>query len=453
MSDSHFEPPQSLEAETHLLGGLLQDNEKLPDCLAILRAEDFYWEKHQHIFEGMIRLDHERSPIDVVTLSEALTAEGNLQSAGGREYLFALMEAVASAANVQWHAQIIKQKSLLRGLISVANQTIREALDPSAEPTDVISKAEAQIFEISQHQVRDSLKPVGTVLQEVLRMIERYRRDDISGIPTGFADLDKLTNGLQRTDFIVLAGRPAMGKTAFALTLAANAAIIHKKKVAFFSLEMGAEQLVQRVLCSRAEIDMNLLRTGRLPRADYQKIALYAEPIMASNLYIDDQANLSMSELRSKCRNLARRGGLDLIVVDYLQLMETGKEENRAVAIGAISRGLKIMAKELKVPVLSLAQLSRKAEDPSRKGRPMLSDLRESGSIEQDADMVWFIHRPSVYNPQDERGRNYAELLIVKHRNGPCEDIPLTFLGNFATFRDFTNDAGPDGGGFGDFEA
>lgn len=453
MSDSHFEPPQSLEAETHLLGGLLQDNEKLPDCLAILRAQDFYWEKHQLVFEGMMRLDQERSPIDVVTLAETLTAEGTLQKVGGREYLFALMETVASAANVQWHAQIIKQKSLLRGLISVSNQTIREALDPSAEPTDVIGKAEAQIFEISQHQVRDSLKPVGTVLQEVLRMIERYRRDDVSGIPTGFADLDRLTNGLQRTDFIVLAGRPAMGKTAFALTLAANAAIIHKQKVAFFSLEMGAEQLVQRVLCSRAEIDMNLLRTGRLPRADYQKIALYAEPIMASNLYIDDQANLSMSELRSKCRNLARRGGLDLIVVDYLQLMETGKEENRAVAIGAISRGLKIMAKELKVPVLSLAQLSRKAEDPSRKGRPMLSDLRESGSIEQDADMVWFIHRPYVYNQNDERGRNYAELLIVKHRNGPCEDIPLTFLGNFATFRDHSPDAGPDGGGFGDFEA
>jgi len=453
MSELNFEPPQSLEAETSLLGGILQDNEKVPDVLAVLRAEDFYWEKHQLIFHAIIKLDQDRSPIDVVTLSEALSTESNLPKIGGREYLFSLMEAVASAANVIWHAQIIKQKSLLRGLISVSNQTIRNALDPSAEPTEVIGKAEAQIFEISQHQVRDSLKPVGQVLQTVLKMIEGYRRDEVSGIATGFADLDKLTNGLQRTDFVILAGRPAMGKTAFALTLAANAAINFKHKVAFFSLEMGAEQLVQRVLCSRAEIDMNLLRTGRLPRADYQKIPLFAEPIMASNLYIDDQANLSMSELRSKCRNLARRGGLDLVVVDYLQLMETGKEENRAVAIGAISRGLKIMAKELKVPVLSLAQLSRKAEDPSRKGRPMLSDLRESGSIEQDADMVWFIHRPSVYNPADERGRTYAELLIVKHRNGPCEDIPLTFLGNFATFRDHCPDQAPDGGGFSDFES
>jgi replicative DNA helicase len=222
--------------------------------------------------------------------------------------------------------------------------------------------------------------------------------------------------------------------------------------VAFFSLEMGAEQLVQRVLCSQAEIDMNLLRTGRLPRADYQKIPIHADPIMSSSLYIDDQPNLSMSELRSKCRNLSRRQGLDLVVVDYLQLMETGKEENRSVAIGAISRGLKIMAKELKIPVLSLAQLSRKAEDPSRKGRPMLSDLRESGSIEQDADMVWFVHRPFVYNPQDERGPKYAELLIVKHRNGPCDDVKLTFLGNYATFRDYT-DQSPDSGGFSDFES
>jgi replicative DNA helicase len=452
MADMHFEPPQSLEAETHLLGGLLQDNEKVPDCLAILRQEDFYWEKHQLIFQAIIKLDRERSPIDVVTLSEALSADENLQRVGGREYLFNLMENVASAANVVWHGQIIKQKSLLRGLISSSNQIIRESLDPSANPLEVIGRAEAQIFEISQHQVRDSLRPVGEVLQDVLKMIEKYRKDEVSGVPSGFADLDKLTNGLQKTDFIVLAGRPAMGKTAFALTLAANAAIRHKKKVAFFSLEMGAEQLVQRVLCSQAEIDMSLLRTGRLPRADYQKIALFAEPIMSSHLFIDDQANLSMSELRSKCRNLARRQGLDLVVVDYLQLMETGKEENRAVAIGAISRGLKIMAKELQIPVLSLAQLSRKAEDPSRKGRPMLSDLRESGSIEQDADMVWFVHRPSVYNPQDERGKNYAELLVLKHRNGPCDDIKLTFLGNFATFRDYVPDQNADGGGFGDFE-
>jgi len=452
MSEFHSEPPHSQEAETSLLGGLLQDNEKVTDCLGILRPEDFYWEKHQMIFQAITLLDQKRSPIDVVTLAEVLQAESTLDKVGGREYLFTLMESVASAANVQWHAQIIKQKSLLRGLITHSNQTIRDALDPAAEPMDVISKAEQNIFAISQQQVRDSLRPVGVVMQDVLKMIENYRGGEVSGIPTGFADLDRLTNGLQRTDFIVLAGRPAMGKTAFALTLAANSAIKYGKKVAFFSLEMGAEQLVQRVLCSQAEIDMNQLRTGRLPRSDYSKIPLHAQPIMESALYIDDQPNLSMSELRSKCRNLSRRQGLDLVVVDYLQLMETGKEENRAVAIGAISRGLKIMAKELKVPVLSLAQLSRKAEDPSRKGRPMLSDLRESGSIEQDADMVWFVHRPYVYNPQDERGPKYAELLIVKHRNGPCDDIKLTFLGNYATFRDYTAES-PDSGSFNDFES
>ncbi len=451
MSENHLEPPHSLEAETSLLGGLLQDNDRVTDVLAMVKDEDFYWEKHQNIFAAIVKLEEARSPIDVVTLSEALTADENLQKIGGREYLFSLMESVASAANVQWHAQIIKQKSLLRRLITQSNQTIRNALDPSAEPQDVLGKAEQGIFEISQQQVRDSLRPIAPILTTVLELIEKYRRDDLSGVPTGFRDLDKLTNGLQKTDFIILAGRPAMGKTAFALTLAANAAIHHRKKVAFFSLEMGAEQLVQRVLCSQAEIDMGLLRTGRLPKSDYQKIALYAQPIMESALYIDDQPNLSMSELRSKCRNLKRRQGLDLIVVDYLQLMETGKEENRAVAIGAISRGLKIMAKELQVPVLSLAQLSRKAEDPNRKGRPMLSDLRESGSIEQDADMVWFIHRPSVYDPNHEKGRNYAQLLIVKHRNGPCEDIDLCFHGSYATFRDWTDDQAPESG-FADFE-
>ena len=450
MADHNFEPPHSQEAEVHLLGGLLQDNEAVNDCLQLVHPEDFYFEKHQRIFSAMVKLDSERSPIDVVTLSEALSADGGLQSVGGKETLFSLMESVASAANVRWHAEIIKQKSLLRGLIQTSNNIIRSCLDPSAIPTEVIERAEHQIFEISQQQVKDSLKPVGTVLQTVLQMIETYRKDSVSGVPTGFVDLDKLTNGLQGTDLIILAGRPGMGKTAFALTLACNAAIDHQKRVAFFSLEMGAEQLVQRVLCSRAEIDMNSLRTGRLPRADYQKIAMYAQPIMSSNLYIDDQANLSITELRSKCRNLARRQGLDLVVVDYLQLMETGKAENRAVAIGEISRGLKILAKELKIPVLSLAQLSRKAEDPSRKGRPMLSDLRESGSIEQDADMVWFIHRPWMQNHEDPAGRNFAQLVVAKHRNGPCEDIDLTFLPEFATFRNHTASASDDGS-FSDF--
>lgn len=450
-SISQFEPPNSLEAEVHLLGGLLQDSEAVSDCLRLLVPEDFYQERHQLLFRALMHLDQERIPVDVVTLSDYLQSTGEIQKIGGQDYLISLMEAVATAANSQWHAQIIKQKSLLRSLVHSSHEMIREAMDPAAIPTDVLEKAEQAIFKISQQQVSDSLKPVGVVLEEVLQMIERYRKDDVSGTPTGFRDVDKLTNGLQKTDLIILAGRPGMGKTALALSLAANSAIKHNQKVAFFSLEMGAEQLVQRILCSQAEVNMNELRTGRLPSGEYQKIAMYAGPIMNSNLYIDDQANLSMSELRSKCRNLYRKQGLDLIVVDYLQLMDIGNVENRAVGIGNISRGLKILAKELKVPVLSLAQLSRKAEDPSRKGRPMLSDLRESGSIEQDADMVWFIHRPWVYNKEEERGRNYAELLVVKHRNGPTDDIPLTFIPEYATFRDHSADEAPDEGAFGDY--
>ncbi|NLB62901.1 MAG: replicative DNA helicase [Fibrobacter sp.] len=452
MVPTSLEPPHALEAETHLLGGLMQDSDMLPECLEVITAEDFYWEKHQMIFRAMMHLDQEAIGIDAVTIAEHLQTQEELTKVGGQEYLFTLMESVASAANARFHADIIKQKSLLRGLLKTSQQVVREALDPSANPTEVIERAEQKIFEISQQQVSDSLQPIGAVMDIVLQMIERYSKDDISGCPTGFRDLDKLTNGLQKSDLIILAGRPAMGKTALALTLAANAAIVYNKKVAFFSLEMGAEQLVQRVLCSRAEINMNLLRTGRLPNHEYKKIPMFSDEIVKSKLYIDDQASLSITELRSKCRNLARRQGLDLIVVDYLQLMDVGKAENRSVAIGNVSRGLKIMAKELDVPVLSLAQLSRKAEDPSRKGRPMLSDLRESGSIEQDADMVWFIHRPWIYNRDDERGPNYAELVVAKHRNGPIEDIPLFFAGEYATFRDYTAAEAPDDGGFGSFD-
>lgn len=454
MSDLPYqspEVPQATDAEVLLLGGLLQDAEALLDITQILKGDEFYQERHRFIWDAIIELSGNNTPFDIVTLSGTLEKKGQLALIGGKEYLLQLMESVASAANARWHADLIRQKSLLRGLITAANEIIRNALDPSAEPAHVLDRAEQKVFELAENQVRDSMRPARVLVETVLQTLDRQRKDQLSGCPTGFNDLDTLTNGLQPSDLIILAGRPAMGKTAFALSLAANAAITHGRKVAFFSLEMGGEQLVQRILCSQAQIDQSLLRSGRVPASDFHKIPMAAQPIMNSQLYIDDQPDLSITQLRSKCRTLKRKGGLDLVIVDYLQLMDTGKEENRAVAIGAVSRGLKILAKELKIPVISLAQLSRKAEDPHRKGRPMLSDLRESGSIEQDADMVWFIHRPWYYNKEEPP--RLAQLLVAKHRNGPVDDLNLTFISEYATFYNYVPEepAGGDFGGGGDF--
>ena len=443
------EVPQASEAEVFLLGGLMQDPEALLDITQVIKGDEFYQERHRYIWEAMMELNAVNAPIDIVTLSQTLEKNSKLSMAGGKEYLLQLMESVASAANARWHGELIRQKSLLRGLITAANEIIRNALDPSAEPAHVLDRAEQKVFELAENQVRDSMRPARVLVETVLQTLDRQRKDDLSGCPTGFDDLDRLTNGLQPSDLIILAGRPAMGKTAFALSLAANAAINHGRRVAFFSLEMGGEQLVQRILCSQAQIDQSLLRSGRVPASEFHKIPMAAQPIMNSHLFIDDQPDLGITQLRSKCRSLKRKDGLDLVIVDYLQLMDTGKEENRAVAIGAVSRGLKILAKELKVPVISLAQLSRKAEDPNRKGRPMLSDLRESGSIEQDADMVWFIHRPWYYNKEEPP--RLAQLLVAKHRNGPTEDLNLTFISEYATFYNFTPEEGGDFGGGSDF--
>jgi len=445
------EVPQANEAEVFLLGGLLQDAEAILDITQILKGDEFYQERHRFIWDAMMELNGNNTPIDIVTLSGVLEKKGKLAQVGGKEYLLQLMESVASAANSRWHAELIRQKALLRGLITAANEIVRNSLDPSAEPAHVLDRAEAKVFELAENQVRDSMRPVRGLVEIVLQNLDKQRKDQLSGCPTGFTDLDNLTNGLQPSDLIILAGRPAMGKTAFALSLAANSAINYGKKVAFFSLEMGGEQLVQRILCSQAQIDQSLLRSGRIPANEFHKIPMAAQPIMNSHLFIDDQPDLSITQLRSKCRSLKRKNGLDLVIVDYLQLMDTGKEENRAVAIGAVSRGLKILAKELKIPVISLAQLSRKAEDPHRKGRPMLSDLRESGSIEQDADMVWFVHRPWYYNKEEPP--RLAQLLVAKHRNGPVDDLNLTFISEYATFYNYIpeENAGGEFGGGGDF--
>lgn len=448
--------PQAVEAEVFFLGGVMQDPNVLSDVVSLLDPDDFFQERHKIIWEALQKLSQFNTPIDVVTLSNALETENKLEAAGGREYLLKLIESVASGANARYHAEIIQKKAVMRRLINVSTTAIREAQDPTAEPDDVISKLEGSVMALAEKQVKNSLRPASEVVQEILKAVE-MRKDGFSGCPTGFTDLDRLTNGLQPSDLIILAGRPGMGKSAFALTLAANSSVNYGKHVAFFSLEMGAEQLMQRIICSLAGIELSKFRSGHLNQDEFAKLPGAASRIMQSNtLYVDDNLDLGIMELLSKCRSLKRKVGLDLVIVDYLQLMKTGKEENRAVAVGAISRGLKVLAKDLKIPVIALAQLSRKTEERadaarSIKARPQLSDLRESGSIEQDADMVWFIERP-FYRSHDEADKNKAQLLVAKHRNGATADIDLTWIPQYTRFDNYIpeEEAGPDGGmGFG----
>ena len=436
--------PNDLEAERFLLGGILRDPEVMGTVIMVVTDEDFfYYERHKLIWRGLSGIYRKGTPIDLLTLSTELETMGKLSEAGGREYLFELMESVASSANVEWNLEHLKNKSTLRKMIKSASETIKKAMDPSFNPDDVLQDAERDIFAIADKQVKGAVKPIENFVSPRLERLNN-RKDGITGIPTGIKDLDELTNGLQNSDLIILAARPGVGKTSFALTIAANAAIDYNKHVAFFSLEMDGMQLAQRLLCSRAEVDQSKLRNGKLNRDEMNKIIAKVAPINQSPLYVDDNADLGIMELMSKARQLKHRGQLDLLVVDYLQLMKTGNEENRAVAIGNISRGLKILAKELHIPVIALAQLSRKVEEKGR-DRPQLSDLRESGSIEQDADMVWFVERPYVRTHKEE-DKNVAELIVAKHRNGSVKDIPMAFIPEYTTFYNASPDGGDEGG-------
>ena len=379
------------------------------------------------------------TPIDMLTLPAELEKEGNLSKAGGREYIFEMMESVASSANVDWNLQHLRNKYVLRKLIKMSSETIKKAMDASNSPDEVLQAAERDVFAIAEKQVKNSLKPIENFVTPLLDRLNN-RKDGITGVPTGITELDQLTNGLQNSDLIILAARPGVGKTSFALTIAANAAIDYHKNVAFFSLEMDGVQLAQRLLCSRAQIDQSKLRNNKLSNEEMRKLITMVAPINQAPLFVDDNADLGIMELMSKARDLKRKGNLDMLIIDYLQLMKTGGEENRAVAIGAISRGLKILAKELQIPVIALAQLSRKVEEKGRE-RPQLSDLRESGSIEQDADMVWFVERQFVRTHKDE-DKYKAELIVAKHRNGSVRDIELSFVPEYTTFYDATNEEG-----------
>jgi replicative DNA helicase len=444
--DSRKLPPQSIEAEMSILGGILLENEAINRTLEILTPDDLYRENHRKIFRAMIELNERNEPCDLITLTTILKKKGELEEVGGGAYLATLVDYVPTAANIAFYCRIIKEKGLTRKLINAATEIVTRGYDDQMEVAELLDNAQKAIFEISENKLRPAFFPVSTVLRETIKNIELLyeKKEHVTGVPTGFIDLDEKTAGFQRGDLIIIAGRPSMGKTAFALNIAQYAALHSDQKtpVAIFSLEMSKEQLVTRLLCSESRIDASRLRTGHLVDTDWEKLARGAGKLHEAKIYIDDSPSISVLEMRAKCRRLKSEQNLGLIIVDYLQLMRGGSNpESRQQEISEISRSLKALAKELEVPVVALSQLNRGLENRTDK-RPMMSDLRESGAIEQDADLIMFVYRETVYCEKcknrdlncDENHEHNAEINIGKQRNGPIGTVNLAFLGEYTRF-------------------
>ncbi|WP_322907137.1 replicative DNA helicase [Paenibacillus campi] len=429
-------PPQNLEAEQAVLGAVLLQSEALISVMERIDTEDFYDKSHQLIYEAMVNLGEENQPIDLITLTSLLQDRGQLEDVGGVSYLAKLANAVPTAANVDYYAQIIEEKSMLRRLIRTATQIVSEGYTGGEDVGSMLGDAERKILEISNRRSGSGFIAIRDVLMEVFERVEMLSENsgNTTGIPTGFIDLDKMTAGFQRSDLIIVAARPSVGKTAFALNIAQNVAVRAKETVAIFSLEMSAAQLVQRMICAEANLDASVMRTGEFKEEDWMKLTMGIASLSESDIYIDDTPGITVSEIRAKCRRLKKEKGLGMIVIDYLQLISgRGKAgENRQQEVSEISRTLKQIARELHVPVIALSQLSRGVEQRQDK-RPMMSDLRESGSIEQDADIVSFLYRDDYYN-QDTEKKNIIEIIIAKQRNGPVGTVELVFLKNFNKF-------------------
>jgi replicative DNA helicase len=428
-------PPHSLEAETSVLGAILLNNEVLSRVADVLDREDFYRTGHRLLYETMIDLSEKGSPIDLVTATEALRQRSLLDKAGGAAYLSGLTSQVPSAENAEHYARIVRDKATLRKLIWVSTEIAGEGYDADSEVADYLDRAEKAIFEITARNIRKPFASVRDILRDTFARIEELyeRKDLVTGVPTGYHELDQLTAGLQRADLVIVAGRPGMGKTSFVLNVSQYAAIEARIPVAFFSLEMSKEQLVMRLLCSEARVDSHRLRRGMLRDSDWPKLTRAAGALADAPIFIDDTAGISTLEVRAKARRLKSEADVGLIVVDYLQLMRArGSYDIREQEISEISRSLKALAKELNVPVVALSQLNRGVESRADK-RPMISDLRESGAIEQDADVIMFIYRDEVYN-KESPDRGIAEIIVGKQRNGPTDSIKLAFLSEFTTF-------------------
>lgn len=434
-------PPQALEAEMAVLGSMLIDNECIGKVVEILNPDSFYRTAHQKIFSAAIALYEKNNPVDLITLSEELKRQNLLEELGGTYYLTTLAESVPSSANVEHHARIVLEKYLLRKLIEEAAGIAKDCYDAQEDVFHIIDRSEQRIFGLSEKRLRRTFQHIEPIMHKAFETIEKFheRKGTVTGIPTGYTKLDELTSGFQDGELIIVAGRPSMGKTAISLNIARNIAVDAKKTVGFFSLEMSERQLALRLLCSEARVDAHAVRTGNLPDDEWQKLSMCVGVLTEAPIFIDDTPGMGVLELRAKARRLKKEKDVGLIIIDYLQLMEGPKRaESRQQEISIISRSLKGLAKELDVPVVALSQLSRAVEARGGERRPMLSDLRESGAIEQDADVVLFIYRPEFYGiKKDDQGsplEGKAEVIIGKQRNGPVGTIHLNFVKRWARF-------------------
>ena len=428
-------PPQNVEAEQAVLGAMLLSHDAVIVAMEKLQSQDFYRDVHRIIFEAMEHLHRENKEIDVITLPDELKRMKKLDDVGGLEYVLNLPNLVGSAANIEYYANIVAGKALARNLISTCTELTTEAYDGQKETEALLDDAERRILQLSDTKNRGDFASVGAVVEVTLDKITKLyeNKAGLTGLPTGFRDLDRMTSGLQPSDLILVAARPSMGKTAFTLNIAQNVGVRQHKTVAFFSLEMSQEQLVQRLLCQIAHIDSQKLRTGQLNSdEEWTRLTDACDKLYESPIYIDDTPGISVAEMRSKARRLKSEHGLDLIIVDYLQLMQGRNAESRQQEISEISRSLKALARELKVPLIALSQLSRSVESRQDK-RPMLSDLRESGALEQDADIVSFLYREDYYDKETEN-QHITEVILAKHRNGPVGSVKLYFKNEFTLF-------------------
>lgn len=426
--------PQSIEAEKSVLGSMMIDKNVIAQAVEILSAEDFYRDAHKYIFKSIVEMYQKDEPIDEITLLEHLKSTDRLEKSGGISYITEIGSSVLTTANVKSYIKIVEDKATLRKLIDSSTKIIESCYNNQDDVEKVIDVAEQKIFDLAEKKSSSDFEPLSDILERGFEQIETLfnNKGEVTGVGSGFKDLDDLTSGFQKGDMILIAARPSMGKTTFALNIAEHAALREGKSVVIFSLEMSKEQLAYKLLCSEANVDMLKLRTGNLEDKDWENIARASGPLSSAKIYIDDTAGVSIMEMRSKCRRLKIEYGIDLILIDYLQLMSGSGEESRQQEVSEISRNIKAIAKEMQCPVIALSQLSR-APEQRADHRPMLSDLRESGSIEQDADLVMFLYRDEYYNKETEE-KNVAECIIAKQRNGPVGNVKLAWIGQFSKF-------------------
>lgn len=430
-------PPQNLEAEQSILGAVLIDNDALPRALETLDPDNFYKQSHKKIFNVMIELFEKNEPIDMITLTDYLKRRDELEAVGGISYLSSLVNMIPTAANIKYHSKIVREKAILRGLLRSATEIASRVYEDNLDAEDLVDYAEKSIFDISDKRIKASFVTLKEVIKDSFEMIEHLydKKETITGVPSGFRDLDDLTTGFQKGDLIVVGGRPSMGKTAFVLNIAQHVGLELKEPVAIFSLEMAKEQLAFRMLCAEAMVNSNSIRKGFIKKEDWHKLTGAASKLTGAPIFIDDSSSITVLELRAKARRLKMEHGLSLVIVDYLQLMRgKGSFERREQEISDISRSLKALSKELSVPVIAVSQLNRSVEQ-RRPPKPMLADLRESGAIEQDADVILFLYRDEIYNKDIPANKGQAEVDIAKQRNGPAGiTVPLSFISNCTRF-------------------